>query len=159
MRTRTSLDHETSLSFTGGFVYSHDSGLLVTADYYRIAVGDAIALTQSLTQSHGLRANARFQGRPVDAVAFWTNAVDTRTQGFDLAASWRFRGMAWGAADLSASRVSAKYIGSVNTPFIFEEPITIDAATIVDAEFSFRVADRVRAGMGANNLRVSVVGG
>ena len=40
----------------------------------------------------------------------------------------------------------------MNTPFIFEEPITIDAATIVDAEFSFRVAGRVRAGMGANNL-------
>ena len=64
-----SLGHETSLSFTGGFVYSHDSGLLVTADYYRIQVGDAIALTQSLTQSHGLRPGARFQGRPVDAVA------------------------------------------------------------------------------------------
>ena len=77
-----SLGHETSLSFTGGFVYSHDSGLLVTADYYRIQVGDAIALTQSLTQSQlGLRpgpvrepaperhGDARFQGRPVDAVA------------------------------------------------------------------------------------------
>ncbi len=64
-----SLDHETSLSFTGGFVYSHDSGLLVTADYYRIQVGDAIALTQSLTQSHGLRPGAWSQGRPVDAVA------------------------------------------------------------------------------------------
>ena len=195
-----SLGHETSLSFTGGFVYSHDSGLLVTADYYRVAVGDAIALTQSLTQSHGLRPGAQFQGRPVDAVAFWTNAVDTCTQGFDLVATWRFRGMPWGAADLSASlhqndteitanrnasfigptqtllieeaqpgrrlgvtadirsargfgaRLGAKYIGAVKTPFIFEEPITIDAATLVDAEFSIRVADRVRAEVGANNL-------
>ncbi|MYC88014.1 MAG: TonB-dependent receptor plug domain-containing protein [Gemmatimonadales bacterium] len=195
-----SLDHETSLSFTGGLVYSNDAGLLVTADYYRVAVSDAIALTRSLDPSHGLRPGAQFQGRPVDAVAFWTNAIDTRTQGFDLAASWRFRGMDWGAADLGASlhrnstkitanrnenfigdtqrtliedaqpgqrigvsadirfaqglgaRFGLNRIGSVTTPFIFEENVTIDAATIADLEVSFRLGDRIRVGVGANNL-------
>ncbi|WP_420615822.1 TonB-dependent receptor plug domain-containing protein [Candidatus Palauibacter sp.] len=195
-----SLNHETSLSFTGGLVYSNDAGLLVTADYYRVAVNDAIALTQSLNPGHGLRPGAQFQGRPVDAVAFWTNAIDTRTQGFDLAATWRFRGMDWGAADLSASlhrnsteitanrnenfigdtqqtliedsqpgqrigvsadlrfarglgaRLGLNRIGSVTTPFIFEENITIDAATIADLEVSFRVGDRIQVGVGANNL-------
>ncbi|MCZ0936446.1 MAG: TonB-dependent receptor [Gemmatimonadetes bacterium] len=195
-----SLDHETSLSFTGGLVYSTDAGLLVTADYYRVAVSDAIALTRSLDPSHGLRPGAQFQGRPVDAVAFWTNAIDTRTQGFDVAATWRFRGMDWGAADLSASlhrnstkitanrnedfigdtqrtliedaqpgqrigvsadvrfargvgaRFGLNRIGSVTTPFIFEENVTIDAATIADLEVSFRVGDRIRVGVGANNL-------
>lgn len=195
-----SLNHETSLSLTGGLVYSNDAGLLVTADYYRVAVKDAIALTRSLDPSHGLRPGAQFQGRPVDAVAFWTNAIDTRTQGFDLAASWRFRGMDWGAADLSASlhrnstkitanrnenfigdtqqtliedsqpgqrigvsadlrfaqgfgaRFGVNHIGSVTTPFIFEENVTIDAAAIADLEFSFRVGDRIQVGVGANNL-------
>ncbi|MDE2664146.1 MAG: TonB-dependent receptor [Gemmatimonadota bacterium] len=195
-----SLDHETSLSFTGGLVYSNDAGLLVTADYYRVAVSDAIALTRSLDPSHGLRPGAQFQGRPVDAVAFWTNAIDTRTQGFDVAATWRFRGMDWGAADLGASlhrnstkitanrnedfigdtqrtliedaqpgqrigvsadirfaqglgaRFGLNRIGSVTTPFIFEENVTIDAATIADLEVSFRVGDRIRVGVGANNL-------
>ena len=195
-----SLSHETSLSFTGGFVYSSDSGLLLTADYYRVAVADAIALTQSLNPSHGLRPGARFQGRPVDAVAFWTNAIDTRTQGFDLVAGWRFRGMDWGAADLSASlhrnstevtanrnenfigdtqqtlieqaqpgrrigvsadirsargfgaRFSVNHIGSVTTPFIFEQNITIDAAAIADLEVTFQLADRILLGVGANNL-------
>ncbi len=195
-----SLSHETSLSLTGGLVYSNDAGLLVTADYYRVAVKDAIALTRSLDPSHGLRPGAQFQGRPVDAVAFWTNAIDTRTQGFDLAASWRFRGMDWGAADLSASlhrnstkitanrnenfigdtqqtliedsqpgqrigvsadlrfaqgfgaRFGVNHIGSVTTPFIFEENVTIDAAAIADLEFSFRVGDRIQVGVGANNL-------
>ncbi len=195
-----SLSHETSLSFTGGLVYSSDNGLLLTADYYRVAVADAIALTQSLDPSHGLRPDARFQGRPVDAVAFWTNAIDTRTQGLDLVANWRLRGMAWGAADLSASlhrnnteitanrntnfigatqqtlieqaqpghrigvsadirsvrgfgaRFSVNHIGSVTTPFIFEENITIDAAAIADLEVTLRVADRILLGLGANNL-------
>ena len=195
-----SLSHETSLSLTGGFVYSSDNGLLVTADYYRVSVADAIALTQSLNPSHGLRSGARFQGRPVDAVAFWTNAIDTRTQGFDVAASWRFRGMDWGAADLSASlhrnsteitanrnenfigatqqtlieesqpgrrigvsadvrsargvgaRFSVNHIGSVTTPFIFEQNVTIDAAAIADLEVTFQVADRILVGVGANNL-------
>ncbi|WP_420633492.1 TonB-dependent receptor plug domain-containing protein [Candidatus Palauibacter sp.] len=195
-----SLSHETSLSFTGGLVYSNDAGLLVTADYYRVAVKDAIALTQSLNPSHGLRPGAQFQGRPVDAVAFWTNAIDTRTQGFDVAASWRFRGMDWGAADLSASlhqnstritanrnenfigetqqtliedaqpgrrigvsadvrfaqglgaRFSLNHIGSVTTPFIFEENVTIDAAAIADLEVRFQVGDRIQVGVGANNL-------
>ena len=195
-----SLGHETSVSLTGGVVYSHDSGLLLTADYYLISVSDAIALTQSLTQARGLRPNAQFQGRPVDAVAFWTNAIDTRTHGFDLVANWRFRGMSWGAADLSASyhqngteitanrnqdfigstqetlveesqpgqrigfgadvrlaggagaRLSLKHIGEVTTPFIFEETVTIEAASIADAEVNFRIAERIRLGLGVNNI-------
>ena len=98
-----SLGHETSLSLTGGLVFAHQSGFRLTADYYRVAVEDAIALTEALGAEHGLRANAQFQGRPVDAVAFWTNAIDTRTRGLDVVAGWHFRGMDWGAADLSAS--------------------------------------------------------
>ena len=98
-----SLDHETSLSLTGGLVYSGDAGLDLTADAYMVSVSNAIALTQSLTQDHGLRANARFHGRPVDAVAFWTNAIDTRTTGIDIVAGWGFRGASWGAADLWTS--------------------------------------------------------
>ena len=53
-------------------------------------------------------------------MAFWTNAIDTRTQGFDLVASWRLRGMAWGAADLSASlhRNSTEITANRNENFI-----------------------------------------
>ena len=195
-----SLAHETSRSFTAGFVYSNDSGLLFTADYYRVSVADAIVLTQGLGPDHGLRAGAQFQGRPVDGVSFWTNAVDTRTKGIDVVATWRARGMSWGAVDLTASlhrneteitnnrnpafvretqtmlltenqpkqrigagvdvrsargigaRFRLNHVGSVMSPFIFEEPVTIDAAAIADAELSIEVAGRVRLAVGANNL-------
>ncbi len=195
-----SLGHETSFSLTGGLVYSHESGLQVTADYYRVAVADAIALTEGLTAEHGLRANAQFQGRPVDAVAFWTNAIDTRTQGFDIVAGWRFRGMDWGAADLSASlhrnetvitanrnpyfiretqrmlitqaqprariafsgdvrwasgfgaRIRMRHVGSVMVPTVFEVPTEISGAAIADIEVTFTIDERIRVGLGANNL-------
>ena len=195
-----SLGHETSFSLTGGLVYSTPNGFLLTADYYRVAVADAIALTQSLNPGHGLRAGAQFQGRPVDSVAFWTNAIDTRTQGFDVVATWRVRGMGWGAADLSASlhqnsteitanrnedfigetqrilieeaqpgrrigasadvrlaggigaRIGVNHIGAVTSPFIFEEPVTIDAAAIADMEVSYRMGGRIVVALGVNNL-------
>ena len=194
------LGHETSLSLTGGLVYSGATGLNVTADAYMVSVSNAIALTQSLTQDHGLRANAQFQGRPVDAVAFWTNAVDTRTMGIDIVANWRLRGGPWGAADLWTSyhwneteitdnrnpdfmgmtqamliesaqpnrrlgagadlrlaagvggRLSVRSIGEVETPFIYEQPTVIEGASIADAEVNFRVADRIRLILGANNF-------
>ncbi len=195
-----SLKHETSLSLTAGLVYAPVDGLVVTADYYRVAVADAIALTRYLNQSHGLRPGARFQGRPVDAVAFWTNAIDTHTQGFDFVAGWRLRGMTWGAADLSASfhanrteivanrnqdfigptqamiieetqprrrfglgadlrlasgpgiRIGFNHIGRITTPFLFEERIDIDAATLMDIEATLRIGQRLQLGLGAKNL-------
>ena len=195
-----SLSHETSLSLTGGLVYSHENGLQLTADYYRVAVRNAIALTEALAAEHGLRANAQFQGRPVDAVAFWTNAIDTRTQGFDIVAGRRFRGMDWGAADLSVSvhrnktvitanrnphfiretqtmlitraqprtrvafsgdlrwaagfgaRARMRRLGSVMVPTVFEVPTEIGGAAIADIEVTFTIDERVRVGLGANNL-------
>ena len=195
-----SLGHETSRSLTAGFVHSSAAGLRVAADMYLVSVFDAIALTRSLTQEHGLRATAEFQGRPVDAVAFWTNAIDTRTWGFDAVAGWRFRGGDWGVAELSATyhrneteiianrnpdfmgetqtfliedaqpnrrigasadvqlaggigtRLTVRHIGELTTPFIFEDTATIEAAAIADAEVNFRIADRIRLSLGANNF-------
>ena len=117
-----SLKLETSVSLTGGFVYSHARGLLLTADYYRVAVADAIVLTEGLGRTHGLRADAHFQGRPVNGVAFWTNAVDTRTSGLDVIGAWHFRGMSWGVAELSVGyhRNETKITNNRNPAFVRE---------------------------------------
>ena len=48
--------------------------------------------------------------------------------------------------------MGVRHIGEVETPFIFEEPVKIGAAAIVNAEVSFRAADRIRLSLGANNL-------
>ena len=194
------LGHETSRSVTAGFVYSAENGFLLTADGYRVTVADAIVLTEALNASHGLRPNAQFQGRNVEGVAFWTNAIDLRTRGLDIAATWRIRGNAWGAADLGATmhlnetaitanrnpgfvrdtqtktiteaqpksriglnadvrsargigaRVRISRIGELSTPTVFEDPVTVDGATIVDLEATFVLGNGVRLGVGANNL-------
>ncbi len=194
------LKHETSLSLTGGFVYSHARGFQLTADYYRVAVTDAIVLTQGLGPDEGLPAGAQFQGRPVNGVAFWANAIDTRTSGFDVIGAWRLRSMSWGVAELSAgyhrnetqitrnhhpafvrqtqttlvtaaqpkqrigasvdvrlarglgARLRVNHIGKTTSPTVFEEPVVLSAATIVDLEADVEIADRVRLTVGAGNL-------
>ncbi len=150
-----SLAHETSASLTGGLVYMPGNGLAIAADLYRIAVADALALTQYLNQSHGLRPGARFQGRPVDAVAFWTNAIDTRTQGFDFVADWRFRGMTWGAADLSASFHAnrTEVVANRNEDFIGPTQITIIEETQPRRRLGLSADIRLASGPG---LRVGL---
>ena len=195
-----SLSHETSRSITAGFVYAADNGFLFTADAYRVNVADAIVLTEALNSSHGLRPEAQFLGRDVDGVAFWTNAIDTRTHGVDVAATWRFRGGSWGAADLGATlhvndteitanrnpdfvrgtqttaiaeaqpgmrfglnadvrsagglgaRVRINRVGEMITPTLFEEPVTVNAATIVNLEGSIGLGAGFRIALGANNV-------
>lgn len=154
-----SLKHETSMSLTGGFVYSHARGFLLTADYYRVAVTDAIVLTEGLGRDQGLRAGAQFQGRPVNGVAFWTNALDTRTSGFDVTGAWRFRGMSWGAAELSASyhRNNTKITKNRNPEFVRET----QAILVEEAQPRQRVGASagVRSARGFGmRLRVNYVG-
>ena len=148
-----SLSHETSVSLTGGAVYSHESGLQLTADAYMVSVADAIGLTRTLGPDEGLRSGARFQGRPVDKVAFWTNAVDTRTLGFDIVANWRLRGMRWGcgAADLSASyhRNRTEITGNRNRDFMGIAQQTLIENANPAQTFGASVDVRFAAGVGA----------
>ena len=154
-----SLNHERSASLTGGIVYSPARGFLLTADYYRVAVTDAIVLTESLGPAQGLRADAQFQGRPVNGVAFWTNAVDTRTSGFDVVAAWRFRGMSWGAADLSASyhRNETQITNSPNPAFVRDTQTTLLTQAQPKQRVGAGVDVRFARGFGAR-FRVNHVG-
>ena len=165
-----------------------------------MAVADAIVATEGLGSSHGLRPNAQFQGRNVDGVVFWTNGIDTRTQGLDVAATWRLRNGSWGAAEFGATghfnntkitanrnddfiratqtmaiteaqpgmrlgvfgdlrhgsgvggRVRLNRIGELTTPTLFEDPVTLEAATVVDVEANFNIGSDLSVAVGAKNL-------
>ncbi len=80
------LREETSVNFSGGIAFTPVERLTFTVDGYLIDVNDRIILTGSLSGATVEALLAQF-GAPT--VKFFTNAVDTRTKGLDLAARYR----------------------------------------------------------------------
>jgi iron complex outermembrane recepter protein len=80
------LVEEKSLNLSGGVAWSPNENLTFTLDGYRIDVDDRIILTGSLSGPTVEELLAPF-GAPT--VKFFTNSVDTRTQGIDLSGRYR----------------------------------------------------------------------
>ncbi|MGY0652299.1 TonB-dependent receptor plug domain-containing protein [Luteimonas sp. A537] len=91
------LQPEESLSYSLGLVLQPVDRLYVTIDAYHIEVDDRIALSSNLT---GDAVRALLESRGIFGVnggRYFTNAIDTRTQGIDLVANY---GMDLGAGTL-----------------------------------------------------------
>lgn len=81
---------EQSFNMSGGITADLDGGPTVTLDFYAIDIDDRIVLSETfddpliakLFESHGLRG--------IGGGRYFTNAVDTRTRGFDLVANKGF---------------------------------------------------------------------
>ena len=83
------LEPEESTSLSLGLVLQPADGLYVTVDAYRIEVDDRIALSSNLT-GDAVRALLESQGIfGVNGGRYFTNAIDTRTEGVDLVGTWR----------------------------------------------------------------------
>ena len=81
---------EESESFSIGFVAEPLDGLRVTADFYQIDIDDRIVLSENLTGA-AVEAFLLTQGFPgVTGGRYFTNAIDTRTKGFDIVATYDF---------------------------------------------------------------------
>ena len=90
------LDPERSRNYSLGFTLQPSANLSVAVDAYQIDLDDRITLT-GLLSGTGVRniliAN-RFSGD--QSVRFFTNAVDTRTRGFDVVATHTAAGTRFG---------------------------------------------------------------
>ena len=100
------LKAETSVSFSGGVVANPLPALSLTVDYYNIKIDDRIVVTENLTATRDALGNpsgsptgAGFQiatilnnagFRTISAARFFINGIDTRTQGVDAIATYRF---------------------------------------------------------------------
>lgn len=104
------LQEETSESYTLGFVLNLPEGFALTVDAFQINVDDRITVSESFfSPALTTFIQTNFGVAGVQGVNFFTNAVDTKTKGVDVVASY--------GTDLGDGRISviAAYNRAENT--------------------------------------------
>lgn len=100
------LKPEKSTSFGGGLTFA-GGGLTASVDYYHIDIDDQIALSSNYVDAAGssrLRDYLASIGIPgVTSVRYFTNAIDTRTQGVDITAAYTANLDQWGSLRLTGA--------------------------------------------------------
>ena len=90
LRGGKALEPETSINFTGGAV-AQAGALSVTADYFRIAISDRLALASDFVltaaEVRNLLAEGVTSARNLNEFRFFTNDFDTLTKGIDITAT------------------------------------------------------------------------
>jgi iron complex outermembrane receptor protein len=82
------LKPESSRNATAGVVFGPFDGFSFTADYFHIRIRDRIALSEQLGGAAVAAVLARNGISGFSQVRFFTNAVDTTTQGVEVTARW-----------------------------------------------------------------------
>jgi len=82
----TDLKPEDSLHFTGGFAFAPSKSFDFTADYFNVKIDDRIVLSGNFT---GGAITAILAPLGATGARFFTNAINTRTEGADLTANYR----------------------------------------------------------------------
>lgn len=109
------LEPETSTNLSGGIVFQPLANLEITADVFRIDIEDRIVFSGNFT---GPKVLPLIQQFGVTGARFFTNAIDTETNGFDVVVNYQ-RGLgSLGRLDLSAaySHNETDIVGDVATP-------------------------------------------
>ncbi|MFM2041623.1 MAG: hypothetical protein RLY86_199 [Pseudomonadota bacterium] len=100
------LEEESAFNTSAGITGDLGNGLTVTVDLFRIEVEDRVTLSERFSGVGALvRSRLGIQG--VESVNFFTNAVDTTTEGVDVVATWTGE-VADGRLDLTAAYNYAK---------------------------------------------------
>jgi iron complex outermembrane receptor protein len=109
------LKPERSRHVTAGTVVTPARELSVTVDYYRIAIDDRIVLSGNLTAAPIVELLRPFGA---NSARFFTNAIDTRTDGVDVLANYHLALHQAGDVRLRAgySHAVTEIVGSVATP-------------------------------------------
>ena len=108
------LKPEKSKNFSAGLVWQPLSNLEVTFDYFHIDIEDRIVFSGNFTAPE-LQALIKPLG--ATAARFFTNAIDTETNGYDLVGNYEYP-LLGGRLDLSAaySYNETEVVGEVQTP-------------------------------------------
>jgi len=140
------LKPESSVNLSAGLAFDLTRNLKVTADYYHIEINDRIVFSGNFT---GKKIAELLQPFGVNSARFFTNAIDTKTDGVDITASYtaqvgRGKLTFWGAFNATKNDIS----DSVATP-----PPLIELSNQL---FPRTERTRVEKGQPKNNLKLSL---
>ncbi len=109
------LKAEKSVNFSAGITTDPFNNFSLTADYYRIKIDDRIVFSENFT---GGRIADLLRPFGASGGRFFTNAIDTRTEGVDVIARYAFRLGANNTVRLTAAynNTDTKVIRVKNTP-------------------------------------------
>ena len=97
------LKEETSFNLSAGFAVSPRPNLNFTADYFYITIDDRILLGATFDDDTTLAILARNGYAGIGGVQYFTNGLDTRTQGVDFTANYTVPSGSVGRFDFLAS--------------------------------------------------------
>ena len=139
------LKPEHSRNAAAGFVVTPVKDLEVAADYYHIAIDDRIVLSGNFTAAPIAALLAPFGA---SSARFFTNAIDTRTDGADATASYRVPLTGAGEFHLRAAynNTRTRIEGQVQTP--------PQLAAYPSVLFDHIEQNRVQCGQPRDNLRM-----
>lgn len=109
------LQPEQSFNVSGGVVIAPVDAFDITIDAYRIAIDERIVLSGNFTAPRIAELLAPFSA---NSARFFTNAIDTRTNGIDVTANYRVKLDTAGDVTLRAgyNNTRTKVVGAVATP-------------------------------------------
>lgn len=144
------LKPEKSTNISAGFAAEPTNNLSFTVDYYQITITDRIVFSENFT---GPQVNALLASKGLTGVTggrFFTNAIDTRTHGFDVVANY---GLDLGNA--GTVRVTGGYNGTSNE-VTHVTPTPPELSTQSEALFGRVEQGRIEVGQPKNNIVTSL---
>jgi iron complex outermembrane receptor protein len=97
------LDAESAINFSGGITFDLPGEFSLSIDAYNIRVDDRVTLSERIDRdSAPLAVQPLFDARNITAVNFFTNAIDTETNGIDVVGAYTFDEIWNGQLNLSA---------------------------------------------------------
>ena len=124
-----SLELETSTNYSAGFVYDVTSELSLTVDFYRVEIEDRITLGSLLSAddvSFSSEAVAALQATGAVQANYFSNSVDSTTQGVDIIASYRTEVEGGNLGVTFAGNLNDTKIDSVNAEDGIPEAVAFD---------------------------------
>jgi iron complex outermembrane receptor protein len=97
------LEEETSFNFSGGVAFSPTENIILTADYFHIDIDNRTLLSATFDDDATVDILTAAGFGTVGGVQYFTNGLDTRTQGIDLTGNLRAPVGTTGTLDLNAS--------------------------------------------------------